>query len=149
MPLLLIFRDNRQKEAWSNSSPNTTGAIQLAGPASATNITSRILHGTFGQRLPPGSKAMRALFMGLSSGQRSSGALTVHSWQMDRPLLCSRVIESNEIGRPQIGNQSPSRGVDTLRWRLRILLPVHFWKNVVERRGLAVKDLQSASAERM
>jgi hypothetical protein len=84
----------------------------------------RTLRGKSGPLLPPGSKATPSLFMEAASQQFSSDALTGRSSPLDRLSTSSRAIESNEQTRPQTEILSASRGLDTLRRGLRVLLSV-------------------------
>ncbi len=106
----------------NSSSPNTTGAILLNDAAGASNITSRTSLGGCGRPLPRNLKERLAGYMGETSERFCNGALTSRLWQTGLRSLFSREIKSHEFGRLRLGNRSPARRLDTLRWRMRILL---------------------------
>jgi predicted DCC family thiol-disulfide oxidoreductase YuxK len=93
-------------------------------------------------------RVTRALFMGANSPRSSNGRLIARSWQMVRLSSSSGATKFNESVGTGTGFQSASQGWILYdggcgfcyRW-------VHLWQGVVSRRGFALKELQSASAD--
>jgi len=68
----------------------------------------------------------------------------LHSLPMVRRSLFSEVTNSHGRSRPRIESDATSCGVGTLRWRMRFCFAGFTSGEVIERRGFALKDLQSA-----